>query len=100
MKINITNTDQLAELDGVLVRVWEGVTESGIPCQVFVHRIGVELDQDHAQFEKELQEQPEPMQALLSKVPVDPELARRISGTGPEIATVSPVSPPSDEDPF
>jgi hypothetical protein len=57
MKIAIESTDVITRIDGVPVRLWEGVTEDGIPCKVFVHRIAVRDDQDSARFEKELAEQ-------------------------------------------
>jgi len=57
MKITIESTDQLTHLDGVPVRVWEGTTEGGTPCKVFVHRIAVDQDEDQVAFEAELQEQ-------------------------------------------
>lgn len=54
MKITIESTNQLVSMDGVPVRVWEGVTEDGIPCYVFVHRLCVREDQNTTQFENEL----------------------------------------------
>jgi hypothetical protein len=56
MKLTITSTDQVTRVDGVSVRLWEGVTENGIPCKVFIHRIAVHNEQDSSQFEKELEE--------------------------------------------
>ena len=58
MKIMITSTDQITRIDGVPVRVWEGVTADGTPCHVFVHRIAVRDDQDCSRFEAELKELP------------------------------------------
>jgi hypothetical protein len=60
MEINITSTDQLTHLDGVPVRVWEGVTADGTKCKVFVHRIAVHEDEDSSLFEAELREQLQP----------------------------------------
>lgn len=40
MKLTIEATDVLTEMDGVPVRVWNGTTENGTPCEVYVHRIG------------------------------------------------------------
>lgn len=57
MKITITSTDLITTIDGVPVRYWEGVTDRGIPCKVFVHRIAVADDRDHAQFQQDLAEQ-------------------------------------------
>ncbi len=57
MRMTIEATDQLTTMDGVPVRLWEGTTEAGTPCKVFVHRIAVHKSQDAAQFDKELKEQ-------------------------------------------
>ena len=57
MKITITPTEKLTELEGVRVRVWEGVTERGAKCLVFVPRIAVPTDQPNEEFERELAEQ-------------------------------------------
>jgi hypothetical protein len=64
MKIMIESTDQLTQMDGVPVRVWNGTTESGVPCIVFVHRLAVHNDSDSKQFERELQEQLPPGRAI------------------------------------
>ena len=51
MKITISSTSTLTKLGGVPVRLWEGVTETGTPCKVFVHRIAVcDADADPAAF--------------------------------------------------
>ena len=57
MNITITSTEQLTHLDGVPVRVWNGVTEKGVRCKVFVHRIAVHESEDVSDFERELKEQ-------------------------------------------
>jgi hypothetical protein len=57
MKITITATEKTTTIDGVPVRLWEGVTEGGVPCKVFVHRIAVHHSHDSTQFERELAEQ-------------------------------------------
>jgi hypothetical protein len=54
MKIEITSTDKTTTMDGVTVRVWEGVAEGGARCVVFVHRIAVHEDEDSTRFESEL----------------------------------------------
>jgi len=60
MKIQIEATDQLTDIDGVPVRVWEGITENGVRCKVFVHRIAVNKAYDLGPFERELAEQMPP----------------------------------------
>lgn len=37
--MQITATEHLTEIEGVPVRLWNGVTEAGTPCLVFVHRV-------------------------------------------------------------
>lgn len=60
MKITIEATEKLTHMMGVAVRLWEGVTESGVKCKVFVHRIAVHNDDDSSQFDRELKEQMPP----------------------------------------
>lgn len=57
MKIEIEATEQLTRIDGVPVRLWEGITENGVKCKVFVHRIAVHEEEDPGEFEQELSEQ-------------------------------------------
>jgi len=57
MKVQMEVTDKITIIDGVKVRLWEGVTEGGTKCKVFVHRIAVRNNDDCTQFEKELKEQ-------------------------------------------
>lgn len=54
MRLQIEPTEILTELDGVPVRVWNGVSEGGTQCFVFVHRLAVRNDQDLEAFETEL----------------------------------------------
>lgn len=68
MKITIESTNTLTEIDRVPVRVWRGVTERGVPCIVFVHRLAVDKAEDAAQFEAELREVPPPRIRPLSDV--------------------------------
>jgi hypothetical protein len=51
MKITIESTDVMTRLDGVPVRLWESVTEQGVRCKVFVHRIAVHNEADATQFD-------------------------------------------------
>lgn len=57
MKITIESTEDIALLDGVMVRRWRGVTERGTACELFVHRVVVRNSEDNAEFAKELREQ-------------------------------------------
>lgn len=70
MKIEITVTSTLTDLDGVPVRVWNGVTEGGQEVLVFVQRLAVHKDQDQMAFERELEETmpPESIRRSLQQV--------------------------------
>lgn len=56
MKIEITATEKVTRIGGVRVRLWEGTTERGNKCKVFVHQIAVQKDKDGEQFMTELKE--------------------------------------------
>ena len=59
-----TSTEQLTNLDGYRVRVWDGVTERGSKCLVFVHLIAVPNNEPNAEFDRELAEQLPPGQVF------------------------------------
>lgn len=71
MKIEIESTETITEIDGIPVRLWNGVTESGIPCKVFVRLLAVAKTEDTSCFEADLKEQlppgrpPIPLSAVL-----------------------------------
>ena len=60
MKLTIELTERITVIDGVPVRVWHGLTQSGVPCYVLVHRIAVANECDAAQFDEELIEMARP----------------------------------------
>jgi hypothetical protein len=64
VRIEISSTNLITALDGVPVRVWEGTTERGVKCKVFVHRLAVANNENQAQFDQELTEQFEPGRAI------------------------------------
>lgn len=64
MKIEIKATDKITHIDGVPVRLWEGKTEAGINCYVFVHRIAVHKNENAEEFDKSLKEQLPPGQVI------------------------------------
>jgi hypothetical protein len=71
MKITIESTTKLVELNGVPARVWEGVSDGGVPIHCFITRIAVatSLGQDaHERFMAELIKQRQPS-ALISEYP-------------------------------
>lgn len=64
MKLTIESTSITTRIDNVPVRLWEGTTESGVPCKVFVHRVLARNGQE-AEFERELREQLEPAEMAI-----------------------------------
>ena len=56
MKIIMESTPEIVQVNGIPARVWEGKTESGVPCFALIAKIGVHKDEDSDQFEKELKE--------------------------------------------
>jgi hypothetical protein len=56
LKITITSTELVTTMDGMPVRLWKGLTERGISCEVFVHRIAVERGRDDSELFAELRE--------------------------------------------
>jgi hypothetical protein len=57
LELVIQPTDQLVQLDGVLCRVWQGVTDEGLPCLFFVHDVRGAQGQDSAAFDRAFQAQ-------------------------------------------
>jgi hypothetical protein len=54
MKITIESTDIITDIDGVMCRVWRGVTERGVQCDLAIPRLRVLREDDHREFEDEL----------------------------------------------
>lgn len=74
MKITIENTSKIVELVGenggkIPARIWEGVTDSGIPVHCFITRIAVDKAADTEQFDRELQEQKPPSPVIENAYP-------------------------------
>ena len=61
MQITIEPNPELTHVDGAPVRRWSGVTDNGVPCDVYVRLIRVHEDQTQTQFEGILQPAPEPI---------------------------------------
>lgn len=55
MKVTLTSTSHIVEVNGHPARVWEGTTESGIPVFALIPRIATRADGPLAQFEAELE---------------------------------------------
>jgi len=60
MTITISSTPTIVTLDGMPVRVWNGITEHGGACVVFVHRIALPPDHEALAVEAKLMAQPPP----------------------------------------
>jgi hypothetical protein len=56
MRIIIESTTKMVTLNGVPARIWEGKTDSGIPCHAYITRIAVDRGEDSREFDAELQE--------------------------------------------
>ena len=56
MEIQLRSTNVIKKLGEVEMRIWEGVTRSGVPIVAMVVRIAVKMDEDQTEFLKELQE--------------------------------------------
>jgi hypothetical protein len=57
MELLITSTDMLTLLEGLPCRVWEGTTDAGLKCLVFIYRIAMHPDADSRAFDAALTEQ-------------------------------------------
>ena len=55
MRITIESTTKVVVVNGVLARIWEGETKSGIPVHVYVTRVAVGEGENQEEFERELQ---------------------------------------------
>lgn len=71
MRITIDSTEELTRIDGVECRIWRGVTERGVHCYAFIHRIAVRADQDVSQFQRELVETKQPSSQAAQAVAID-----------------------------
>ena len=69
MKITLESTEKVVQLNGVPARIWQGTTESGVPCHAYITRIAVDKADDTSQFERELQEHAAP-RAELAVIPL------------------------------
>ena len=60
MKITIEPTTKIVHLNGLPARVWEGVTDKGVPMHCFITRVAVKNGLDASEFERDLEEQRQP----------------------------------------
>ena len=68
MQIRMKPTGMIVKVaPGVEARLWEGITNRGVRCKVFVHRLAVREDEDQQPFLEELREMPQPVPATLEE---------------------------------
>lgn len=65
MKMTIESTDKITEIAGVSCRVWRGVTEHGIRCDLAIPMIRVREDADRREFEDQLKTLPSLQDAIV-----------------------------------
>ncbi|MBK8200289.1 MAG: hypothetical protein IPK75_18235 [Acidobacteria bacterium] len=74
MKVMLESTSKITFLvvngEEVPARVWEGTTESGIPCHAYITRIAVNAQHDAAEFERDLRETRPPSADLARAIPM------------------------------
>jgi hypothetical protein len=70
MKVQMESTDLIGEVNGVPARIWEGVTESGVPFMAFVTRVMVHKDHSQTEFDSEVRASPPPQQATVHPIPL------------------------------
>lgn len=59
MTLTIHSTSKIVHLDGTPMRLWEGVTETGVPVHCFIARVAIPADSTPDQrrdFENDLKE--------------------------------------------
>jgi hypothetical protein len=69
MKLTLTPTNIFTTHNGVAVRVWEGVTEDGVPCQFFVASLRVSAEHDATAFNNALKEIDPPIEIHMRELP-------------------------------
>jgi hypothetical protein len=65
MKMTIESTEMITEIAGVSCRVWRGVTERGIACDLAIPIIRVREEADRTDFEQQLRALPAPSDAVV-----------------------------------
>lgn len=73
MKASIVSTDHIVSIQDtngqtVNARVWEGVSETGVPFTAYIVTVQVERAADNSQFERELQEHKAPERATMRAI--------------------------------
>jgi hypothetical protein len=58
VKATIVSTDQIVRVEKQVARVWEGVSEKGVPFVAYVTMVQVRASADQKEFERELVHKP------------------------------------------
>lgn len=56
MKIELHSTADVVLVNGVECRIWDGVTDAGVPCRAFIALVQVSIEEDCTEFEQALEE--------------------------------------------
>lgn len=60
MRVQLESTSKIVMLSvegkDIPARIWEGVTENGVPCHAYITRIACAAELDTQEFERDLQE--------------------------------------------
>ena len=70
MKAQITSTDRIVvdKSSTIKARVWEGVTEAGVPFTAYITLVQVAKNADNSVFERELTEHKAPEAATIRAI--------------------------------
>lgn len=68
MKFTLEMSDEIAIIDGVECRIWNGHAENGVPVRVYVHRVAVPLGNPQEWFEKNLLGRENPASEITGRV--------------------------------
>jgi hypothetical protein len=60
MKMTLEISDEMAVIDGVICRIWNGFADNGVPVRVYVHRVAVPIELPQCSFKEKLFEMAAP----------------------------------------
>ncbi len=69
MRVSLESTTKIVTINGVEARIWEGITDSGIPVHAFISRIATRASYDQTKFKAELDECREPYDQAIKAYP-------------------------------
>jgi hypothetical protein len=74
MQLHLESTNEIALINGEPTRIWKGTTGTGIAVTAFIRFVSVANDADQFAFAVELEEMPEPAEAVLIKAQLEKPL--------------------------